>query len=63
MAKKVQKLYETLLELAKIATIQPDATFTAFGHGYVHNPSKNLGKILAPILATCHDIMVLPVSE
>ena len=47
VTKKVQEWSEQLLELANIATTQPHATFTAFGHGYVHN---SIVKILAELL-------------
>ena len=32
VTKKVQEWLEQLLELANVATTQPHATFTAFGH-------------------------------
>ena len=54
VTKKVPEWSEQLRELANIATTQPHATFTAFGHEYVHNPSKiswqNFYEILARIL-------------
>ena len=38
--KNVQMWSEQLLEVANSAKTLPHATFTAFGHGYVHNSSK-----------------------
>ena len=55
MTKKVQEWSEQLLDLANIATTQPHATFTAFGHGYVHKitylsrVTPNIGHLLQPL--------------
>ena len=40
VAKNVNEWSEQLLEPSNIATTLPHATFTAFGHGYMHKPSK-----------------------
>ena len=45
--KKVQEWSEQLLELANIATTQPHATFTVFGHLYVYNPALSLSLSLS----------------
>ena len=55
VTKKVQEWSEQLLELANIATTQPHATFTAFGHGYVHKftylsrVTPNIDLLLQPL--------------
>ena len=61
VTKNVLERSEQLLELSNIATTVPHATFTGFGHGYVHNPSKkswqNFYKILARILQeSCNNL-------
>ena len=51
VTKKVQEWSEHLLEPTNIRTPQPHATFTAFGHGYMHNwIVKNLGRTFTKFL-------------